>query len=177
MSKFSPGEQVGFLYEKGTALIIEYIGYKNVKIINNDGFEEVRPENDLIKIYNTEYILPNNDVFINKTTSSKPKQSPKSQTKRENFWEIDLHYERLFNDKSLNHTEILLKQFIQFKNTFNKAKTQRINKLVVIHGVGEGVLKNEIRMFLAKQENIEFYDASYIEYGKGATEIRFYYLN
>jgi DNA-nicking Smr family endonuclease len=49
--------------------------------------------------------------------------------------------------------------------------------LIAIHGVGEGVLKNEIRSFLGKKDNVEFFDASYMEYGKGATEIRLFHSN
>jgi hypothetical protein len=30
-------------------------------------------------------------------------------------------------------------------------------------------------MFLAKKDHVEFYDANFLEYGKGATEIRIYH--
>jgi dsDNA-specific endonuclease/ATPase MutS2 len=44
---------------------------------------------------------------------------------------------------------------------------------VVIHGVGEGVLRHEIRKVLdIYHPNFEFQDASYEEFGYGATEIR-----
>jgi dsDNA-specific endonuclease/ATPase MutS2 len=44
----------------------------------------------------------------------------------------------------------------------------------VIHGVGEGVLKNEVRTYLENQSGIEFYDSDFREYGKGATTIDFH---
>jgi len=178
MSKFSTGEIVGFLHEKGKAEILLYINSFQIRILNDDGFEEIRPENELIKIFGNEYISPPNDIEIIKTAKKKKSNSSNifvSSTK-ESKWEIDLHIEHLLDTHNgLSNTEILLKQLTHFKSTFSKAKSQRINKLIVIHGVGEGVLKNEIRTFLTRQEHIEFFDASYIDYGKGATEIRFYH--
>ena len=48
-------------------------------------------------------------------------------------------------------------------------------KLIIIHGVGEGVLKDEVRLFLSKKEGIEYFDADYREYGKGATAVELRY--
>ena len=50
-----------------------------------------------------------------------------------------------------------------------------IQKIIVIHGVGEGVLKEEIRSYLSKQEGLEYYDADFREYGKGATAVEIHY--
>jgi hypothetical protein len=178
MAKFSTGEIVGFLHEKGKAEVLKYVNSFQVHILNDDGFEEIRPENDLIKIFGTEYVSPPSDIEIVKSAKKKKSTSSNqlvSKTK-ESKWEIDLHIEHLLDTHNgLSNSEILLKQLTHFRSTFSKAKSQRINKLIVIHGVGEGVLKNEIRMFLARQEHIEYFDASYIDYGKGATEIRFYH--
>jgi dsDNA-specific endonuclease/ATPase MutS2 len=44
----------------------------------------------------------------------------------------------------------------------------------VIHGIGEGVLKNEIRTYLSQQDQIEVYDADFSAYGKGATAVEFH---
>lgn len=177
MPKFSPGEIVGFLHEKGKAEVKQYLDNYKILILNDVGFEEIRPENDLIKIYSTKYIDPPKDIEIIKSAKKRKNYLNSFNVKSvENKWEIDLHIEHLIDTHNgLSNTEILLKQLTHFRSTFSKAKNQRINKLIVIHGVGEGVLKNEIRTFLARQEHIEFYDASYIDYGKGATEIRFYH--
>ena len=74
----------------------------------------------------------------------------------------------------LSNTEILLKQMGEFKSMFKKGKKEGIHKLIVIHGVGEGVLKNEIRTYLSQQDQIEVYDADFSEYGKGATAIEYH---
>ncbi len=48
----------------------------------------------------------------------------------------------------------------------------RIPKIVFIHGVGEGVLKQELETLFGRYNNVKFYDADYKTYGLGATEVR-----
>ncbi len=175
---FKLGEKVGFLSEQGTAKILEFLPNQKIRLIDNEGFEQIRLSSELITLHSLNYQLENTSLPLNKEPISKRKNMQLSvkieNKKRTSIWEIDLHIENLLdNAKNLTNTEILLKQMSNFKNTFLKARDKRIQKLVVIHGVGEGVLKNEIRMYLSKQENIEYFDASYLEYGKGATEVRF----
>ena len=45
-------------------------------------------------------------------------------------------------------------------------------KLIVIHGVGEGVLREEVRKMLQFYENVRFHDADMRKYGVGATEVQ-----
>lgn len=175
---FTLGEKVGFLSEQGTAKILEFLPNQKIRLIDNEGFEQIRLSSELITLHSLNYQLENTSPPFDKEPISKRKNMQLSvkieNKKKTSVWEIDLHIENLLdNAKNLTNTEILLKQMANFKNTFLKAKDKRIQKLVVIHGVGEGVLKNEIRSYLTKQENIDFFDASYLDYGKGATEIRF----
>ena len=175
---FKLGEKIGFLSEKGTAKILEFLPNQKIRLIDNEGFEQIRLSSELITLHSLNYQLENTAPPYDKEAISKRKNMKLSvkieNKKRNSIWEIDLHIENLLdNAKNLTNTEILLKQMSNFKNTFLKACDKRIQKLVVIHGVGEGVLKNEIRSYLSKQENIEYFDASYLEYGKGATEVRF----
>jgi len=48
---------------------------------------------------------------------------------------------------------------------------KRIQKIVFIHGVGEGVLKIELEYLFARYNNVKYYDANYQKYGLGATEV------
>lgn len=175
MKSFKIGEKVGFLHEKGSAEIIQILGNQWVIIKDSEGFEQKRNTTDLIKIHGVDYQL--NDISLPKDfTKITRKKITSEPTKKQTTWEIDLHIEHLLDShRGLSNTEILLKQMHHFRSKFSNAKNQRIQKLIVIHGVGEGVLKNEIRTFLHRQEHIEFFDGSYLEYGKGATEIRFFY--
>ena len=97
------------------------------------------------------------------------------QRKPLTVWEVDLHIEELIDShRGMSNTEIMLKQLGEFRSMFKKAKKQSVHKLIVIHGVGEGVLKSEIRSYLALQDQIEVYDADFSEYGKGATTVEFH---
>ena len=60
---------------------------------------------------------------------------------------------------------LLLKRRLEF------AMQKRIQKIVFIHGVGEGVLKIELEYLFKRYEGIKFYDANYQKYGQGATEV------
>lgn len=88
--------------------------------------------------------------------------------------EIDLHIEELLEDYSnMSNAEIIQVQLHHFQNALDKAITEHLKKLIVIHGVGNGRLKQEVRAILSGYSNLKFYDASYARYGFGATEIQF----
>jgi dsDNA-specific endonuclease/ATPase MutS2 len=57
-----------------------------------------------------------------------------------------------------------------FRKEMDKAISTGVKKIVFIHGVGDGVLKNELRRELSrKYAKYPFQDASFREYGFGAT--------
>ena len=102
--------------------------------------------------------------------TSVAKQKIKDLTK-----EIDLHIEELVDSHSgLTNMEILSIQLERFEKEIQYCLSNGIKKLIVIHGVGNGKLKSEIVSILKTIEDISYYDASYKNYGFGATEVRIY---
>ncbi|HYG53215.1 MAG TPA: Smr/MutS family protein, partial [Flavobacteriales bacterium] len=92
--------------------------------------------------------------------------------------EIDLHIENLLDNwQKMSNYDILQYQLRFFRRKFEKLMEQKVPKVIVIHGKGEGVLKSELLRELMKYENVEFLDGSYLDYGIGATEIRIHYSN
>ena len=86
--------------------------------------------------------------------------------------EIDLHLEELVEfPMKLDDWQRLHTQMQHVKKCLDAAINQNIRKLVFIHGVGQGVLKTELRNYLSEHENLSFKDADYREYGSGATEV------
>lgn len=89
--------------------------------------------------------------------------------------EIDLHIEELMEDFSgkSNH-ELLNFQMDFFVKMLEQAIASKMKKIVFIHGVGNGSLKNSL---IEKLKNdypfLKFQDATYAKYGKGATEVIF----
>jgi len=89
--------------------------------------------------------------------------------------EIDLHIEELVDSHSgLTNSEILSIQLQKFEREIQYCLSNGIKKLIVIHGVGNGKLKQEIISILKTIDDIKYYDASYKNYGYGATEIIIY---
>jgi dsDNA-specific endonuclease/ATPase MutS2 len=60
------------------------------------------------------------------------------------------------------------------KRQLEFAIRKRIQKVVFIHGVGEGVLKTELEYLFGRYNNVKYYDADYQKYGLGATEVYIY---
>ena len=86
--------------------------------------------------------------------------------------EIDLHIEQLVdNPRGMQNYEILTKQLNVARYQLELAIENRFQKVIFIHGVGEGVLKLELEYLLGRYNNISYYDADYAKYGQGATEV------
>lgn len=179
---FEVGEKIGFYAMKGHGIILRVLSLHSYLVKDSDGFERTVDKSEIIKIYSEDYDA--NLKYVDKETTGKRSKKLQYFEKnakgsegngRQKIWEIDLHIEHILSEyRHLSNTEILLKQMTEFKSFYQRALAQRVHKIIVIHGVGEGVLKNEIRTYLSKKENIEYYDASYLDYGKGATEVYFY---
>jgi hypothetical protein len=90
---------------------------------------------------------------------------------------IDLHIEKLSDDwKHLSNYEILSLQLKTFEKYYQLSVIHHQPSLIVIHGVGEGVLRDEIHELLRLKKEVKSYVNQYHPaYGFGATEIFFQY--
>ncbi|MBL7883158.1 MAG: Smr/MutS family protein, partial [Bacteroidia bacterium] len=86
--------------------------------------------------------------------------------------EIDLHIDELVDDtRGMSNLQIITIQTKAFQNALELAISKKYHKLIVIHGVGNGVLKNEICKIIKNVYELPYADASLAMYGKGATQI------
>lgn len=89
--------------------------------------------------------------------------------------EVDLHIEELLDSvRGMSNTEILKVQIAHFHRELEDAIARKMKKVVFIHGIGNGVLKTEIRRLLADYDGVKYFDAAYSRYGYGATEVEIY---
>lgn len=86
--------------------------------------------------------------------------------------EIDLHIHQLTNDtRNMTNYDMLTLQVETAQRQLEFAIANRIQRVVFIHGVGEGVLRTELEYLFGRYNNVSFYDAEYSKYGLGATEV------
>ena len=86
--------------------------------------------------------------------------------------EIDLHAENLMETfKHMSNYEIMQVQLKHFQSNLEEAIANRYYKIVFIHGVGNGRLKQEITTILKKYREVRFQDGEHKKYGYGATEV------
>jgi Smr domain len=87
---------------------------------------------------------------------------------------IDLHIENLSKTFwRLSNAEILALQLKSFAEFMDQAISSGLDEVIIIHGVGEGTLKNAIHQQLLVHQNVgSFIKASEQKYGDGATLVR-----
>jgi hypothetical protein len=108
-------------------------------------------------------------------SGKRPRIAPSSKQKKDEIREIDLHIHELIEDEyTVSKEEMLTIQIQAFEAALHQAIKDNINKLVCIHGVGNGVLKTKIQSILDTDYPHLFYqDASFQKYKFGATVIYF----
>jgi hypothetical protein len=88
--------------------------------------------------------------------------------------EIDLHINKLVDTTSgMSNTDILNLQLSRFHEALKTHKRKKGQKIVFIHGKGEGILRTAIEKELKTvyKRQCRFQDASFREYGYGATMV------
>ncbi|MBS1586123.1 MAG: Smr/MutS family protein [Bacteroidetes bacterium] len=86
-------------------------------------------------------------------------------------YEIDLHIEKLVpSRRGMSNAEILQLQLDTLQKYLQLALVHRQNKMVVVHGKGDGVLRNAVHNLLRRNKEIEYYEL--VHHG-GATEVFF----
>ncbi|MBN2669487.1 MAG: DUF2027 domain-containing protein [Bacteroidales bacterium] len=157
--------------------------YKQGSFIENDYFEEQvlmvnLSEPDLMDAFSNHL----DDKEVEKMMHQKKLQDHSLDQLSQKFKvsstnplkEVDLHiHELIDNPKGLSNGEMLNIQMETFHRELNAGlKDHQIKKMVFIHGVGAGTLKQEIRKALSGEyPQLYFQDASFKEYGFGATMV------
>jgi len=154
--------------------------YKPGVFIVNDFFDE---DAYVISVYDAAEIQykREQDVLRNvepkqiaeamQTKKDVDEKQPVTVKKEDKIREIDLHiHELVDNPEKMEPSEMLDLQLQTFERELVKAVSDGIEKIVFIHGVGNGILKAKIRGCLDRDYPQYFYqDASFEKYKFGAT--------
>lgn len=166
--KFSVGDTVSFLNQVGEGTIVKAEAGRYL-IEDEHGFDDWYEEHELVA---------KNKLAIDgvqRKDERSFKGPAQSEAHSNSVLEIDLHFNKLVEfPKNFSNFEMLQIQLREARHFLDKTKKGGNKRVVLIHGVGEGRLKEEIHTMLERMDNLRFYDASYAEYGRGATEVEFY---
>jgi len=113
-------------------------------------------------------------ALLQKTVIDKPKTQPIVKRGGQNgIIEIDLHIGELLDDThGMSNSEILNYQLDKFREVLEQYKNKREQRIVFIHGKGDGVLRKALLDELKrKHPTFRHQDASFQEYGFGATMV------
>ena len=174
MSNFKIGDTVETIDDviKGT---VQHIDGDSISLMTTEGFPLTFAATELVKIAD-DIRVNNYEIAQVKKDKEPPKRrkaaavKPKERTAPK--MEVDLHIHQLAkNPKGMGNYEMLNLQLETAKRQLDFAIQKKIQKVVFIHGVGAGVLKEELGYLFRKYDNVKFYDAEYQKYGLGATEV------
>ncbi|WP_158850936.1 Smr/MutS family protein [Algibacter sp. L1A34] len=162
---------------------IKSISGNTISIETTDGFLLDFEAGELVK--DTSKSDFKSGIFSHKSISSvlDEKEKPsrrksvkvKAKERYEPTMEVDLHINQLVKSpRGMSNHDMLTTQLDTARHKLDWAISKRIQKVVFIHGVGEGVLKIELEYLFGRYNNVKFYDANYKKYGLGATEVYIY---
>ncbi len=177
--RFKLGDRVEAIDELVIGTVIK-IAPNQITIESVEGFELVFAPAELMPAPGVgDFKVSHYDVARIKDEKELSKRrsyhAPKKREAYTPVMEVDLHINQLVpSSKGMGNYEILNLQLDVAKRQLEFAMGKKIQKIVFIHGVGEGVLKEELHYFFKKYGNVKFYDANYQKYGLGATEVYIY---
>jgi len=163
------------------SLVDEELKIRSLKLLTNNTFKEneyfdfpawlILLESNFTRDEKEKSILNISEILTEKETiepdiSKRFKKPPEPV-----LVEIDLHINQLVDDiRGMSNSEMLEVQLSKFRAELEKAIREKVNKIVFIHGIGNGTLKLNIRKQLDKlYPHLQYHDASFKEYGYGAT--------
>jgi dsDNA-specific endonuclease/ATPase MutS2 len=181
---FKVGDRVHIIDEDSEGIITQ-LNSGNIAFVEIDGFEYEFEISQLLKVNadkslthkatekSFEHLLENKvykrsqEVIMHRPVKLFDKVS------RFGYPELDLHiHELVHKPKDLTNSEMIEIQIHRLENFIQSCTTKSVTEFVIIHGVGQGVLRTEIRKVLQSHGNIKYNDANFREYGAGATHAK-----
>jgi hypothetical protein len=166
---YKVGQKIIFVDEPGHGLVLE-IRPKNMFLIEDEhGFSRTYPADKIAairvpleKLEGIKHVPQEKAVIKPKKTIEKHNAVPEV---------IDLHIHELVDrHEHWSNSEIVNYQMDHLKKKLEQVMNRRVKCVHIVHGVGEGKLRSEVRQFLRKFSNCEINDLSYTRNGFGATE-------
>lgn len=145
--------EIPFLHKKGYLIPL-----------NQSSKETIEPENIDVEKLKDSFFKGQEEIEPYKKVGKSNSQIP----------EIDLHIETIDPYyENLPKEDILRIQLTKFEEKLNEALMAGLDEIIFIHGVGNGVLRNNIHKQLSQHHNIQFFKDTHKEkFGYGATLVK-----
>lgn len=113
------------------------------------------------------------EELVRRYDRSQSKSRPVKQRLKDDKIVVDLHANALLETTAgMSASDILDYQLDVFRRTLDQYKVKKGQKIIFIHGKGEGVLRQSlIHELNYKYKQYSYQDASFQEYGYGATQV------
>lgn len=177
---FKHNKPFGFKSPVSVELRIDTVKfYKLHSFKENDYFQD-----DAQVYYITRKDIPEREMLISNEDIQKAIREKEAPTRRariqkiakkdkDDVLEVDLHINELLDTTAgMSNKEMLDYQMNKFHEVMKENKDKKKRKIVFIHGKGDGILKSEIiKAFKRDYKHLDYQDASFQEYGYGATMV------
>ena len=176
-NKLNVGDLVSFMGDNSKGKVVAILSDNNYEIEIEAGFTIPANRLEIEKIWVQDIEVDDQQLRRQKKidenkSSHRVSKSHQAPSKFFHEHEIDLHIENLIDSSmELSNFDIVSIQLSSFRKRFNQALINNEPFLVVIHGVGKGVLQQEIYKYLRQFPDIKVGPADAKKYGMGASEI------
>lgn len=192
MKAFQPGVRVRFLNDVGEAVVVSQEG-SAVTVTDQDGFDRTVEASELMlapdaKQEAEKYEARGMDMaqLLRQDVGEKRMRALQrefevkyrhakatSMHRKDAHMEVDLHIHELVDDQTgLADRAKLSIQIAHFDRMMDIAKREKLRRIVFIHGVGQGVLRHQLRSRLEQDHpDCTWRDGDPRKYGSGATEV------
>ena len=146
---FKIGDHIVFKKEKQSGVVVSIESSHKVVIKDNKGLKiPVLIKDILLVDHDTNTPSAYGVSFPSKDTTDVQKISKKNQ-KTQSVVKIDLHIEGIFPEHHfLENYEIVQMQLKVCQEKIERVINTRVNKLIIVHGIGTGVLRSEVHKML-----------------------------
>lgn len=147
--------------------------FKDNSFVENDYFDEKAVSYDVTSDELELQIekLTEHDMHAVISEKERKEQQKISKKTINDIIEVDLHIEQIIDSTAgMSNGEIIQIQLARFEHIMQENAERKGQRIVFIHGVGNGRLKTEvIKLLERKYKKAQYQDASFREYGYGAT--------
>ncbi len=120
-------------------------------------------------------VVQNHEIYKHITIENKFEYTKVASKKhRKNHLVLDLHFNKLVkNTADYDSFERLFMQKEKLLETLEFCRENKVKKLEIIHGLGDGVVQRMVHQTLESQTNIDFHDRAVLKEESGAVIVLF----